>query len=166
MQVDTTPVGAATFASRALGVKAQGPTLKLFSFADNGLDALGHAIIINANLASQNRDLVQRFVRAYARSTVWSQQPENHDKAIDAYMQANAQQNREGEKGNYVGTLPYQVDERAAGFAGQFVFPVGKVEKTVELANKAYSLDVKPDAVYTNEFVMALPESLRQGRLP
>lgn len=163
-QVDATPVGAATFSSRALGVKAQGATLKLFTFADNGLDALGHAIIVNNDLLGRNKDLVQRFVRAYAKAAVWSQQTQNQDTAVDAYMKANAQQNRDGEKANYVATIPYQVDQKAGG--DQFVFPAAKLEKTVALANQAYSLTVRPDAVFTNEFALALAEALRKGRLP
>jgi len=165
-QVDATTVGVATFSSRALGVKAQGFTLKMFRFSENGLEALGHSIIVNSDLVSRNRDLVQRFMRAYAKSIVWSQQSQNIDKAVDAYMKVNPQQNREGEKANYVATIPFQLDEKAAGSVGLFVFPKAKTDKTLALANKAYNLSVAADAVYTNEFALALPEALRKGKLP
>jgi len=165
-QVDATTVGVATFSSRALGVKAQGFTLKMFRFSENGLEALGHSIIVNSDMVSRNRDLVQRFMRAYAKSIVWSQQSQNIDKAVDAYMKVNPQQNREGEKANYVATIPFQLDEKAAGSVGLFVFPKAKTDKTLALANKAYNLSVAADAVYTNEFALALPEALRKGKLP
>lgn len=163
-QIDLTTVGAATFSSRALGVKQQGFTLKLFRFAENGLDALGHSIIVNGDLLGRNKDLVQRFVRAYAKSMVWGRL--NVDKAVDAYMKVNAQQNREGEKANYLATIPFELDTKASGPAGLFVFPKEKTEKTVVLANKAYSLTVNPSAIYTSEFILALPEALRRGQLP
>jgi len=162
-QVDATPCGYSTFASRALGVKAQGATLEFFAFANNGLDALGHGVVTTNALVQSNPALVQRFVNAYAKSVVWSAL--NVDKAVDAYMKTQPQQSREGEKGNYTAPLPFQVDP-SAGDGGQFFIPPAKMQKTVELANSAYDKKVDAKVVFTNDFVNKLPAALRKGQLP
>lgn len=158
--------GAATFASRKRSAKADaGIDLGLFLFADHGFDAVGHSLVTHNDLIKSRPELLQRFLNAYAKSVVWAQL--NIDKATDAYMKANPQQNREGEKANFEATLPFAGDKVFAGSNGQFYVPPEKMQKTIEGANAWYGLSLSdPEALYTNKFVLALPDALRQGKLP
>jgi NitT/TauT family transport system substrate-binding protein len=163
-QIDATPCGVSTLSSRTLAVKQQGQTMLFFAYAEHGLHALGHSIVVNNDLLKNKPDLVQRFLNAYAKSVVWSTL--NQDQAAAAYAIQHPEQNAAGEKQNFTATLAYAVDTNATGTNGQFYMPPDKMKQSVDLANQAYQKAVDPTKAYTNDFVMKLPAALRQGRLP
>lgn len=162
-QIDATSCGQATFPSRKLTAAEAGVDMGHFNLAlDAGLVALGHSIIANTDVVSEDPDLVVRFLTAYAESVIWSR--ENVDEAIAAFVEANPDQNPEGAKAAFEATLPFALDIEYGD--QQFVFPAEKADATVEQYNEWLDFDVDPADVYTNEFVSQLPAGLLNGELP
>jgi NitT/TauT family transport system substrate-binding protein len=161
-QIDAIPCGSSTVGSRMLSVKAQGRTMEFFSYADHGVTALGHAIIVNNDVLKNDPGLVQRFMNAYAKSVVWSKL--NVDKAVASYTSLHPEQDAAGERANYEATLRFEVDPRST--SGQFFMDPARIKQAVDLAKDAYDKTVDPSKVYTNQFVERLPDALRKGKLP
>lgn len=70
-----------------------GNPVNILRFADWGVNALAHGILVHQQLIDEDPDLVQRFVEASVRS--WEYTVENPDEAVDALMEAFPESNRE-----------------------------------------------------------------------
>lgn len=157
-EIDATPCGLPTFASRAAGAEAEGLTAGFFSFADNGFDVFGFSVVVNGDFAADNPDVVQRFVDAWARGVVWS--IENPEEATDHFLAANPDKTPEVELANWTNVFPL-----LEGPDGYFLYNDEVVQKTIDFTNEAYegSLDA---SIFTNEYVNQLDPALIGGALP
>ena len=70
-----------------------GNPVNMLRFADWGVNALAHGILVHQDTIDDNPDLVRRFVEASVRS--WEYTVEHPDEAVDALMEAFPEANRE-----------------------------------------------------------------------
>jgi NitT/TauT family transport system substrate-binding protein len=70
-----------------------GNPVNMLRFADWGVNALAHGILVHQDTIDENPDLVRRFVEASVRS--WEYTVEHPDEAVDALMAAFPEANRE-----------------------------------------------------------------------
>lgn len=70
-----------------------GNPVNILRFADWGVNALAHGILVHQQMIDDDPDLVRRFVEASVRS--WEYTVENPDEAVDALMEAFPESNRE-----------------------------------------------------------------------
>jgi NitT/TauT family transport system substrate-binding protein len=162
-QVDLVSAGAVTKATRdaALAEQGEGP-LECLLFADEGVTILGHGIIVNNEVLETDRDLAQRFVRAYATAVAWSLA--NVDAAVAHYIEANPDRDFEPSKGDFENSIEYLHDDAIS--EGYYYFAASPIDATFEMAEAAYDVAPDPSTVFTNDLVTSLPEALRQGQLP
>lgn len=159
-QIDATPCGAPTFATRQAPAAKQGLQLGFFSFGDNGFSVIGFVLVANGDLVRTNPGLVQRFADAWAKSAVWSIR--NPDKAVADFLNANSEQDPTVSKESFADVLPYLKDS-----SGQyFVFDRDLVDKTVAFVDKAYSTTISSSQAFTDQFVNNLPAAYKRGQLP
>lgn len=67
--------------------------VNILRFADWGVNALAHGILVHQQMIDEDPELVRRFVEASVRS--WEYTVENPDEAVDALMEAFPESNRE-----------------------------------------------------------------------
>lgn len=158
-QVDAIPGSPMTAPPRADAAKQQGLTLQRFSFADNGYKAIGFAVAVNGKVLKDKPDLVQRFVNAWAKATVWSLA--NSDKAVGDFLAANADKNKDQESRSFNESVPL-----IKGDGKLFTFDPQRLQINVDFVKDQYKSTVNAADVYTNEFVQKLPPSYLQGKLP
>ncbi len=158
-QIDAYACSRATFWPGAAAAAKAGLTLKMFRYADAGFNAIGHALVVNGELAKKDPDLVQRFVNAWAYANVWSWA--NPKDAMDDFLKLNPTIDPTVANETFLDR-----EKSYAADGGFFTFDKAKVAATVEFVNAAYSAHLNPEDVYTNEFVDTLPEAERQGHLP
>lgn len=158
-QVDAIPGSPMTAPPRQDAAAKEKLTLERFSFADNGYKAVGFAIGVNGKLLKENPGLVQRFVNAWAKATVWS--IANPDKAVADFIAANPDKNKDQETRSFNSAVPL-----IKGTGTLFRFDADRIKLNVDFVNAEYAGKVKADDVYTNDFVQKLPAAYLQGKLP
>lgn len=158
-QVDAIPGSPMTAPSRIDAAKQQGLTLQRFSFADNGYKAVGFAIAVNGKVLKDSPDLVQRFVSAWAKATVWALA--NGDKAVADFLAANPDKNKDQETRSFTASVPL-----IKGTGKLLLFDPQRLQVNVDFVKEQYKTTVKTDDVYTNQFVQKLPPSYLEGKLP
>ncbi|MGH8872709.1 MAG: ABC transporter substrate-binding protein [Acidimicrobiia bacterium] len=157
-EIDLTPCGLPTFASRAAGAEAEGLTADFFSFADNGFDVLGFSVVVNGGFAADNPGAVQGFVDAWSRGVVWSVQ--NPEEAVGHFLAANPDKTEEVELANWTNVFPLLTSD-----LGYFLYDEATVGRTVDFTNEAYE-GVLDNSAFTNEYVDQLDPALIEGNLP
>ncbi len=157
-QIDATPVGLMAYAGRQATADAQHLKLDHFLFAKHGFQALGFMIVASGKTVTNNPDLVQRFVSAYAKSVIWS--IANADKAVGDFVNANPDKVQAVELKNFQNAIPLE-----KGPKGYFVIDAARLQQTVDFTNQAYSVTVKADDTYSAKFTDKLPSNLKQGKL-
>ncbi|MBI2185007.1 MAG: ABC transporter substrate-binding protein [Thaumarchaeota archaeon] len=155
-------IGGNAFTTPTISIDAakQGLTVKNLVFSDYGLNLYGYAILSQNKLIKDNPDLVQRFVRATTAAVVWS--IKNPDKAIEIYKKYNPEADLAIHTAVWKATIPYLMDDLAKQ-QGYGYMDDAKMKITVDTVNQVFSLSVKPDQVYTNDFVSKVP---KEQRLP
>lgn len=157
-QVDAIPGSPMTAPSREDAAAKEKLTLARFSFADNGYKAVGFAVAANGKLLKENPGLVQRFVSAWAKATVWS--IANPDKAVADFLAANPDKNKDQETRSFNASVPL-----IKGTGTLFRFDPDRVKVNVDFVNEQYGAKVKVDDVYTNDLVQKLPAAYLRGAL-
>jgi NitT/TauT family transport system substrate-binding protein len=157
-QVDAIPGSAMTAPPRAAAAAKEGLTLARFSFADNGYKALGFSVAVNGKVLREKPDVVQRFVNAWAKATLWTLA--NRDKAVGDFLAANPDKQKELETQSFTASEPM-----IKGDGTYFAFDPAKLKLNVDFVNAQYGSTLKIDDVYTNEFVQKLPAGYTQGKL-
>jgi NitT/TauT family transport system substrate-binding protein len=158
-QIDVTPCGAPTFATREAPAEKQGLKLGFFSFADNGFSAIGFALVANGDVVRTNPGLVQRFTDAWAKSAVWS--VHNPDKAVQDFLNANPDQNATVSKQSFTDVFRYLKDNNGR----YFVYDKAVIDSTVAFVNKAYNATVTASQAFTSQFVDKVPDAYKRGQL-
>lgn len=158
-QVDAIPGSAITAPPRAAAAAKEKLTLGRFSFADNGYKALGFAVAVNGKVLREKPDVVQRFVNAWAKATLWTLA--NPDKAVGDFLTANPDKQKDLETQSLDASKPM-----IKGDGTFFVFDPAKLKLNVDFVNTQYSSTLKVEDVYTNQFVDKLPGGYTQGKLP
>ena len=154
-EIDSTPCGLPTLASRQAGAASEGLTMEFFSFADAGFDVLGFAVVANGDVSD---DVVQRFVNGWTRAVRWS--IDNPEAAVDAFLAANPDKTKEIELGNWANVQPLLTSDE-----GYFKFPADLVSKALDFVNTSYDGNLEA-SLFTNQFVDTLPPALIAGQLP
>jgi NitT/TauT family transport system substrate-binding protein len=156
--VDAIPGSAMTAPPRRAAAAEEGLTLGRFGFADNGFEAVGFAIATTTAHYENDKDLVQRFVNAWAESMLWTL--ENRDAAVDHFITANPEKTRDIERESL---------EAGAGLTPHentyFAFDDTRMTYTIDFVNETYGTDFDGSQSYTNEFVDALPDGYTEGNL-
>lgn len=166
-EFDAIPVAVYSLADREAGVMEQtGEELSCFFYADEGVGLLGLGIMVQNQILEGNPDLVERFVRAYAKAMAWSYA--NPEEAIEIFLEANPDlESFEVAMASFESTIPFVADAEV-GTGEWFLIPPAKMEATVDFAKQLYEIEseLDPQAMYTNAFVEALDPALRAGELP
>lgn len=157
-QVDAIPGSAMTAPPRAAAAAKEKLTLARFSFADNGYKALGFSVAVNGKVLREKPDVVQRFVNAWAKATLWTLA--NRDKAVGDFLAANPDKQKDLETQSFIASEPM-----IKGDGTYFAFDPAKLKLNVDFVNTQYGSTLKVEDVYTNEFVQKLPAGYTQGKL-
>lgn len=158
-QVDAIPGSPMTAPPRAAAAAKENLTLDRFSYADNGYDAVGFAIATTGAMVDQKPEVVQRFVNAWAKATLWSEQ--NVDKAVGDFLAANPDKQKDPETESLQASFPLI----KANDGTYFKFQPDRLKINVDDVNKNNNATLKIDDVYTNEFVDKLPSGYTEGKL-
>lgn len=158
-QVDAIPGSAMTAPPRRAAAAEEDLTLGRFGFADNGFDGVGFAIATTTEHYENDKELVQSFVDAWAKSTLWSLQ--NRDAAVEAFVAANPEKSFDLERQSFeesAALIPY--DE-----SSYFVFDEDRMTFTIDFVNETYGVNFDGSEAFTNEFVEQLPDGYLEGSL-
>lgn len=158
-QVDAIPGSAMTAPPRRAAAAEEDLTLGRFGFADNGFEGVGFAVATTTEHYKNDKELVQAFVDAWAKSTLWTM--DNRDTAVEAFIAANPEKDFELERQSFeesAALIPY--DEST-----YFVFDEERMTFTIDFVNETYGVDLDGSAAYTNEFVDQLPDGFAEGEL-
>ncbi len=158
-QVDAIPGSAMTAPPRRAAAAEEDLTLGRFGFADNGFDGVGFAVATTTDHYENDKELVQSFVDAWSKSTLWSL--DNRDAAVEAFVEANPEKALDLERQSFeesAALIPY--DD-----GSYFVFDEERMTFTVDFVNETYGVDFEGSEAYTNEFVEQLPDGYVEGEL-
>lgn len=144
---------------QAAGVAAD--QIKVFLYADYGLDIYGNAVMCSPRLLQENPDAVRAFLRALTRA--WHDTIADPDEAIRILQQRDPLIDPAVEKARLVLAIERCMltpDVQALGFGD---VAMGRLERAIEIIAEAFGLPAVPSAcsVFTGAF---LPP--RADRLP
>jgi len=158
-QIDLVPTNAVGVADKQIGLKAHGKDLDCFRFGEHGAKQPGFALLVNNKVMQDDPDLVQRVVDGYAASVLWGLK--NKDAAIDAFMAAYPDRDREAVEIDFENSIAFLGDASADKELGVFALVPQNMEGAAKLAELSYDSVIDYKSTYTNEFVEALPKELR-----
>lgn len=158
-RVDAIPGSPMTAPPRAAAAAKEGLTLSRFGYADNGYKAVGFAIATTGKMYKNKPDVVQRFVNAWAKATLWSEQ--NPDKAVGDFLAANPDKQKDPETQSLKASFPLIKAEDGT----YFKFEPDRLQLNIDNVNANYNASLKINDVYTNEFVDKLPAGYTEGKL-
>lgn len=156
-QVDAISCSIGSFAARAALVKQAGHELGITTFADAGLNSIGLVLVVRTALIKENPELVKGFVQAFAESVTWS--AANPEAAVDSLVKAHPELKADAISMTWQAFQPFL----ARPGESWFKLDAAASRATVELANKAYNINIT-GAAFDNEFTSALPDRLLQGK--
>jgi NitT/TauT family transport system substrate-binding protein len=84
---NTIDAGVAFYFNDGLKLVAEGTPMSFISFADNGLNFYGDALICSPELIKSNPDLVDRFTRAFVKS--WTYALAHESEALSSFLNQN-----------------------------------------------------------------------------
>jgi len=147
--------GATLHVVEVLG-KRHGKEVGYLSFKDMGLKTYGHVLQAHEDLIKKNPDQVRRFVAAVFEAWAWS--IKNPREALDIFLKANPQVDREISQAQIEASFDNTQDSVTKEH-GMGYFEEAKVKASVEVANKHLELSPSVDykITYTNEFVSNTP---------
>ena len=121
-----------------------------------GLKTYGHVLQAHEDLIKKNPDQVRRFVAAVFEAWAWS--IKNPREALDIFLKANPQVDREISQAQIEASFDNTQDSVTKEH-GMGYFEEAKVKASVEVANKYLELSPSVDykITYTNEFVSNTP---------
>jgi NitT/TauT family transport system substrate-binding protein len=154
--VDAIPGSAMTAPPRRAAAAEEDLTLGRFGFADHGFDAVGFAIATTTDHYDNDKELVQRFVNAWAASMLWAL--DNRDAAVDHFVAANPEKNRDLERESLEAGAELTPLE-----GSYFTFDPERMDYTIDFVNETYGTTFDGSDSYTNEFVDALPDGYTEG---
>jgi len=149
--VEAIPGSAMTAPPRRAAAAEQGLTLGRFGFADHGFEAMGFAIATTSAHYDNDKELVQRFVNAWAAAMTWTL--DNKDAAVDAFIAANPEKKRDLELQSLEAGISLTPDLDG----GYFAFDPERMQYTIDFVNETYGTTFSGEGVYTNEFVEQVP---------
>jgi len=156
-QVDAISCSVGSVATRAALAKQAGHDLGIVTFEDGGLNSIGKVVVVATSLLKQNPDLIKRFVLGFAESVAWS--VANPEAAAGDLVKARAELKADAVLTTWQAFLPFLF----VPGKDWFKFDPAASKATVELANKAYGINLT-DAAFNNEFASALPARLLEGK--
>jgi NitT/TauT family transport system substrate-binding protein len=129
-----------------------GNPVNMLRFADWGVNALAHGILVHQDLIDEDPDLVRRFVEASVRS--WEYTVENPEAAVDALMAAFPESNREIIENQLESSLDLIHTPNSEGQTLGWMAPEDW-QATIDLLVEYGDLqsDVPVTNYYTNEFI-------------
>ena len=155
--VEAIPGSAMTAPPRRAAAAEEGLTLGRFGFSDHGFDAVGFAIATTTDHYNNDKELVQRFVTAWARAMLWAN--DNQDAAVDHFIAANPEKIRDLEGESLQAGLSLTPSNDGTWFA----FDTDRMQYTIDFVNETYGTDFDGSDAYTNEFVDQLPDGYTEG---
>jgi len=154
--VDAIPGSAMTAPPRRAAAAEEDLTLGRFGFADHGFDAVGFAIATTTDHYDNDKDLVQRFVNAWASSMLWTL--DNQDAAVAHFVAANPEKDPAIELESLEAGIELTPLEDS-----YFAFDPDRMQYTIDFVNETYDTTFDGSDSYTNEFVDALPDGYTEG---
>ena len=146
--------------------KQRGEEVAYMLFADYGVrDMYGNTFITADNIIAKSPKVVRGFVRASLRGLSYAI---NHpDEAVKAFMKHSAVSDPAVIKGEWLETAKLAFDDLYEKNGLGFADP-GKMKASLKLVRKYFGGKgtIKPEEVYTNEFVLATPRKWRTAKRP
>lgn len=136
--------------------KRQGKTINYLFFKDMGLNTYGHVLQAHSDKVKNNPDQVQRFVSALFDAWAWS--IKNPKQAVEIFIKANPQTDREISSAQVGTSFDYVVDPETKQY-GLGYMKESMVKQTVDVATRYFDLASRVDykTVYTNQFIKRNP---------
>lgn len=132
--------------------KREGKKIRFLFFKDMGLNTYGHVLQTQEERIKNNPDQVQRFLDALFAAWAWS--IKNPKEALDIFMKANPQTDREITWAEMQDGLNDIQDAETKQY-GLGYMKESMMKQSVEIANKYFQLSKPMDyrTIYTNQFI-------------
>jgi NitT/TauT family transport system substrate-binding protein len=132
--------------------KREGKQINYLLFKDMGLNTYAHVLQVREDRIKSHPDMIQRFTTALMDAWTWS--VKNPDQALDIFMKANPEKDREISLAEMKDGLNDVVDPETKQF-GLGYMKEGMMKQTVEIANKYLNLSpaINYKTIYTNQFI-------------
>ncbi len=136
--------------------KREGKKINYLFFKDMGLSTYAHVLQVREERIKSHPDLIQRFTTALMDAWAWS--VKNPDQALEIFMKANPEKDREITQAEMKDGLNDILDPETKQF-GLGYMKEGMMKQTVEIANKYLNLSpaVNYKTIYTNQFIKKTP---------
>lgn len=136
--------------------KRQGRKIGYLFFKDMGVNTYGHVLQTQEERVKSNPEQIRRVLSALFGAWAWS--IKNPDQALDIFMKANPQTDREITLAEMQDGLNDIQDPETKQY-GLGYMKESMMKQSVEIANKYFSLASPVDykAVYTNQFIRKNP---------
>jgi len=132
--------------------KREGKKINYLFFKDMGLNTYAHVLQVREDRIKSHPDMIQRFTTALMDAWAWS--VKNPDQALDIFMKANPEKDREITLAEMKDGLNDILDPETKQF-GLGYMKEGMMKQTIEIANKYLNLSpaVNYKTTYTNQFI-------------
>jgi ABC-type nitrate/sulfonate/bicarbonate transport system substrate-binding protein len=136
--------------------KRQGKNIQYLFFKDMGINTYGHVLQTQEERMKSNPDQVQRFLDALFAAWAWS--IKNPKEALEIFMKANPQTDREITLVEMEDGLNDIQDPETRQY-GLGYMKESMMKQSAEIANKYFGLSSPVDykAIYTNQFIRKSP---------
>ncbi len=136
--------------------KRQGKKIQYLFFKDMGINTYGHVLQTQEERMKSNPDQVQRFLDALFAAWAWS--IKNPKEALEIFMKANPQTDREITLAEMEEGLNDIQDAETRQY-GLGYMKESMMKQSAEIANKYFGLSSPVDykAIYTNQFIRKSP---------
>jgi len=136
--------------------KRYGKKVAFLFFRDMGLETYGHVLQTHEDRIKENPDQVRRFTGAIYDA--WAYSIKNPEEALEIYLKANRELNREISRGQVLQALS-DVQDQKTKQQGLGYMREDIVKKSVAIANKYFKLSPAVDykITYTNQFIRKNP---------
>jgi NitT/TauT family transport system substrate-binding protein len=136
--------------------KREGKKINYLFFKDMGLNTYAHVLQVREDRIKGQPDMIQRFVTSLMEAWAWS--VKNPDQALDIFMKANPEKDKEISLAEMKDGLNDVIDPESKQF-GLGYMREEMMKRTVDIANKYLNLSPAVDykTIYTNQFIKKTP---------
>jgi NitT/TauT family transport system substrate-binding protein len=136
--------------------KREGKKINYLFFKDMGLSTYAHVLQAREDRIKTSPELIQRFVTPLFEAWAWS--IKNPDQALDIFMKANPEKDREITQAEMKDGLS-DVQDPETSQLGLGYMKEAMMKRTADIANKYLNLSpaVNYKTVYTNQFIKKTP---------
>jgi NitT/TauT family transport system substrate-binding protein len=164
--VDVTIFWPTEMPAYAKAAKQRGEKIRYMLYADYGVkDMYGNTFITSDAILAKSPKAVRGFVRASLRGL--ARAIDHPDEAVDSFMKYSPAADRAVIKGEWIEAAKLAFDDLYKKNGLGLADP-GKMKASLALVKKYFDIKgtIKPEEVYTNEFVEATPRKWRTAKKP